>query len=58
MNIISLPPNTTDRLQPMGVSVNKPAKAFMRKQFHLWYFGEIYSQLGEEIEDQDLCPVL
>jgi len=26
-----LPPNTTDRLQPMDVSVNKPAKTFMRK---------------------------
>jgi len=30
-----LPPNTTDRLQPMDMSVNKPAKAFMRKQFQL-----------------------
>jgi len=30
-----LPPNTMDYLQPMDVSVNKPAKAFMRKQFQL-----------------------
>jgi len=43
----------------MDVSVNKPAKAFMRKQFQLWYCEERSSQLEgeEEIEDQDLCPV-
>ena len=29
-----LPPNTTDRLQPMNLSVNKPTKAFLRSEFH------------------------
>jgi len=28
-----LPPNTTDKLQPMDLAVNKPAKNFLRKKF-------------------------
>lgn len=28
-----IPPNTTDRLQPMDVAVNKPAKAFSSRSF-------------------------
>ena len=28
-----LSPNTTDHLQPMDLSVNKPAKAFLRGEF-------------------------
>ena len=33
IHICLLPPNTTDRLQPMDISVNKPAKDFQRRQF-------------------------
>ena len=31
-----IPTNTTDRLQPMDVAVNKPAKAFLKEQFQNW----------------------
>ena len=33
IHVCLLPPNTTDRLQPMDISVNKPAKEFLRKKF-------------------------
>ena len=31
IHVCLLPLNTTDRLQPMDISVNKPAKDFLRK---------------------------
>ena len=36
-----IPPNITDRLQPMDVAVNKPAKVFLKKQFQNWYSEEV-----------------
>ena len=29
-----VPENCTDRLQPLDISINKPVKEFLRKQFH------------------------
>ena len=50
-----------DRLQPMDVSVNKPAKAFLRKKFQEWYTQEISKQLDGSAEvapfDLRLCIV-
>ena len=48
-----LPPNTTDRLQPMDISVNKPAKDFIRQKFDGWYAEQVMSQLNED----DNAPV-
>ena len=39
-----MPANCTDRLQPMDLSINKPAKNFLKQQFQLWYSNEIYLQ--------------
>ena len=38
--------NTTDKLQPMDLSVNKPAKDFLREKFQEWYPDQIWQQLG------------
>lgn len=38
---VLVPANCTDRLQPMDLSVNKSAKAFMRSQFAMWYAEEM-----------------
>lgn len=35
----------TDRLQPMDVAVNKPAKDFLKRQFEQWYAAEVTQQL-------------
>ena len=44
---IIVPPNCTDKLQPLDVSVNKPAKAFLRNCFQTWYAEKIASQMEE-----------
>ena len=33
LHVCVMPANTTDLLQPMDVSLNKPAKSFLKKQF-------------------------
>ena len=33
-----MPANTTDQLQPLDISVNKPAKEFLKRKFEQWYF--------------------
>ena len=42
--VVLIPANCTDRLQPLDISVNKPAKDFLRKQFQEWYSTKIYRQ--------------
>lgn len=42
---VIVPPNCTDRLQPMDLSINKPAKDFLKGKFQDWYAGIILQQL-------------
>ncbi|SMN02226.1 hypothetical protein SPONN_625 [uncultured Candidatus Thioglobus sp.] len=49
---VRVPANLTDRLQPMDLSVNKPAKGFMRNKFQEWYATEVQKQF-----DQGACSV-
>ena len=47
VNIVLVPANCNDRLQPLDISVNKPVKSFLRKQFQEWYAQKICDQLRE-----------
>lgn len=58
IHVSLLPPNTTDRLQPMDVSVNKPAKDFLKRCFEDWYSQQISKQLeGRDVESAILQPI-
>ena len=56
VHVVIVPPNCTDRLQPLDVSVNKAAKEYMRRQFHSWYSDQVCENLknGKVNESIDL----
>ena len=39
--VVKIPPNCTDRLQPMDLAINRSAKKFLRKKFHVWYSEQV-----------------
>ena len=47
INVILIPHNCTDRLQPLDLSVNKAAKEFLRRKFHEWYAKQVCLQLEQ-----------
>ena len=56
IDVVLIPPNCTDRLQPLDLSVNKAAKEFLRRKFQNWYATKVCAQLDgkEEKEAIDL----
>ena len=42
---VQLPPNCTDKLQPVDLSINKPMKDHMKRKFQEWYAIEVRQKL-------------
>ena len=59
IHVSLLPANTTDKLQRMDLSVNRPAKAFLKRKFEEWYCQQITDQLldVDDEDDVELQPV-
>ena len=61
IHVCLLPPNTTDVLQPMDISVNKPAKDFLKAKFQEWYSTQVMEQLEgqdcDNIEATEIQPI-
>ena len=59
IHVCYIPSNMTDLLQPMDLSVNKPAKDFLKKRFELWYSEQITQQLHgvEDIQSTEIQPI-
>jgi len=45
IDVLLVPANCTDRLQPLDISVNKAVKDFLRGEFQGWYADQIKIQL-------------
>ena len=46
INVVPVPANCTDSLQPMDLSINQAAKEFMHSRFREWYATELQKQFG------------
>ena len=55
IHVCLLPVNTTDLLQPMDLSVDKPVKDFLRRKFQDWYSSQMDQE--PDIEAANLEPV-
>ena len=52
--VVIVPHNLTNKFQPLDISVNKAAKAFIQNQFNEWFSNEVASQLKQEISPADI----
>ena len=58
VHVCMLPPNTTDSLQPMHLSVNKPGKDFLKWCFEDWDSEQVTKKLkGRDVESTELAAV-
>ena len=55
IHFVTVPANTTDKLQPLDVRVNKPAKDFLREKFNTWYAEKVVENDDSSIVDMKLC---
>ena len=55
IHVILIPPNCTDRLQPLDLSVNKSVKDFLKRLFQEWYTDLVSAQVQKgQVELIDL----
>ena len=52
INVILIPANCTDRLQPLDLSVNKSAKNLLCQQFQKWHAKKVCAQLKQKPADR------
>jgi len=54
INVILIPPNCTNRLQPLDLSINKAAKEFLHRKFHEWYAKQVCLQLQQNAKQSPI----
>ena len=45
--LIIVPHNLTNKFQPLDITVNKPAKSFIKDKYNMWYTEQVAKQLNE-----------
>ena len=56
IHLVRVPPNMTNLFQPLDLTVNRAAKAYMKRRFTEWYSNEIWKELeaGKDLDDIDV----
>ena len=54
INVILIPPNCTDRLQPLDLSINKAAKEFPSRKFYEQYAKQVCLQLEQNAKQSPI----
>ena len=44
--VVIVPHNLTNKFQSLGISVNKPAKAFISNKYNSWFSKQVSAQLA------------
>ena len=52
--LVIVPHNLTNKFQPLDLSVNKAAKAFIQNQYNDWFSNQVARQLKNRIEPADI----
>ena len=52
--LVRVPPNITNLFQPLNLTVNGAAKAFLKRKYTEWYSGEISKALADGIALDDI----
>ena len=60
MKYVKVPANLTNLFQPLDLTINRSAKAFMKKKFTEWYSLEVMKQLdiGKNVEEIEVKLLL
>ena len=54
---VTIPPNCTDKLQPMDLSVNKSAKDFLKAQFQNWYAEQVVTYIDKNSDKVEAVKI-
>lgn len=54
INFNQEPPFFDDQFQVLNISVNKPSKCFMTKEFDNWHADQVWNQLNKGIGQQNI----
>lgn len=57
--LVMVPRNMTDHLQPLDLSVNKPAKQYLSNQYSKWYSSQVLSlEEADQLNNDNLKELL
>ena len=54
VRLVMVPKNMTDHLQPLDISVNKPAKNYMKRRYAEWYTEQVVPLEDDRVRNYEV----